>query len=69
MITAANRAGFDVVCNEANLRETPLVVGFGTQERSIGEAGQNRYKSQVTNTMLYAPRFLGLTPASPSLAH
>jgi heat shock protein 4 len=68
VITAAKKGGVDVVCNEANFRETPVIVGFGGEERNIGEAGQNKYKSNVKDTMVYPTRFLGLVPSSPELA-
>ena len=36
VITCAKKGGVDVVCNEANFRETPFIVGFGGVERNIG---------------------------------
>lgn len=35
----AQKAGVEVVVNEASNRETPVVVGFKDNERFIGEQG------------------------------
>ena len=39
LIGVAKKGGIDVVVNDASNRETPIVVGFGENERFIGEQG------------------------------
>jgi molecular chaperone DnaK (HSP70) len=39
VIAVAKRGGVEIITNEANFRETPSVVGYGPNERFIGEAG------------------------------
>ena len=36
-VAVAKRGGVEVITNEANFRETPVVVGYGPAERQIGE--------------------------------
>lgn len=65
VLTVAKKGGVEIVLNEANYRETQMVVGFGDNERFIGEAGAVQLKSNFKNTIVYASRFLGLKPDSP----
>jgi molecular chaperone DnaK (HSP70) len=37
VLAIAKKGGIEVVTNEASQRETPLVVGFGQNERFLGE--------------------------------
>jgi len=39
VIAVAQKGGVEIITNEASQRETPVVVGFGKQERFIGEQG------------------------------
>lgn len=39
VIAVSKKGGVEVITNEASQRETPLVVGFGDNERFIGEQG------------------------------
>lgn len=64
----AKKGGFEVVLNEANYRETQLVVGFGDNERFLGEQGNVQLKSNFKNTIIFPTRFLGLRADSPLLA-
>lgn len=35
-IAAVDKGAVDIITNEANLRQTPTVVGYGPKERLIG---------------------------------
>lgn len=35
-VAAVQRAAIDILTNEANFRETPSIVGYGSGERKIG---------------------------------
>lgn len=45
VIAVAKRGGVEVITNEANFRETPSVVGYGPNERFIGESGSVKVRS------------------------
>jgi heat shock protein len=49
----------DIITNEANLRQTPSVIGYGNKERLIGEAGNIKIKSNIANTIIAPQRYLG----------
>lgn len=66
-LTVAKKGGVEIVLNEANYRETQLVVGFGDNERFIGEQGYVQLKSNFKNTIVFPTRFLGLRADSPLL--
>jgi len=66
-VAVAKRGGVEIVLNDANYRETQMVVGFGENERFIGEQGYVQLKSNFKNTVVFPTRFLGLTPDSPLL--
>ncbi len=40
VISAVKKGGVDTLTNEGSHRETQNVIGFGDQERFIGEPGQ-----------------------------
>jgi heat shock 70kDa protein 4 len=67
-LMVAKKGGVEVVLNEANYRETQLVVGFGDNERFLGEQGYVQLKSNFKNTIVFPTRFLGLRADSPLLA-
>jgi molecular chaperone DnaK (HSP70) len=58
-IAAVEKGVVDIITNEANLRQTPSVVGYGDNERLIGEAGQAKIKSNLANTVIAPQRYLG----------
>jgi heat shock protein 4 len=64
VIAVAKKGGVEIVINEANYRETQLVVGFGDSERFIGEQAHVQLKSNFKNSLVYPTRFLGLKPDS-----
>ena len=66
-IAVAKRGGVEVITNVANFRETPAVVGFGPNERQIGEAGWIKMKSNFRHSVLYPLRFAGLSTDYPML--
>lgn len=66
-ISVAKRGGVEIITNEANFRETPCVVGYGNAERSIGESGFSKMKSNFRDTVVAPQRFVGLTPEYPML--
>ena len=59
-IAAVEKGVVDIITNEANLRQTPSVVGYGQNERLIGEAGYGKMKSNLNNTIVAPQRYLGL---------
>lgn len=65
VIAVAKKGGVEVIANEASSRETPIVVGFGENERFIGEAGYVQLKSNFKNTIVYPNRFLGIRGDAP----
>jgi len=66
-IAVAKRGGVEVITNEANFRETPCIVGFGKEERQIGESGNIKMKSNFRDTIVAPMRFLGLEAEYPLL--
>lgn len=66
-IAVAKRGGVEIITNDANFRETPCVVGFGTSERNIGEAGFIKMKSNFRDTIVAPQRFIGLPTDYPFL--
>jgi len=49
VIAVAKRGGVEVITNEANFRETPSVVGYGPNERFIGEGGNVKVPLNVNS--------------------
>lgn len=66
-IAVAKRGGVEIITNDANFRETPCVVGFGSTERNIGEAGSIKMKSNFRDTIVAPQRFVGLPVDNPAL--
>lgn len=58
-VAAVDKGVVDIITNEANLRQTPSVVGYGHHERLIGEAGLGKMKSNLANTIVAPQRYLG----------
>lgn len=61
VIAVALRGGVKILDNEGSHRETQNIVGFGAEERFIGEQGALQQKSNFKNTVNYFNRFLGIT--------
>jgi len=64
-VGVAKRGGVEVITNEASNRESQVVVGFGPNERFIGEQGFVQLKSNFKNTVVFPSRFIGLKSDSP----
>lgn len=67
VIGCAKKGGVEIITNEGSHRETPVVVGYGPNERFIGEQGAVQLKSNFKNTVIYPLRFLGMKGNSPHL--
>lgn len=67
LIGIAKKGGVEVIQNESSQRETSICVGFGDNERFLGEQGYAQLKSNFKNTIVFPNRFLGLTPNSAIL--
>ena len=67
VIAVALRGGVEIITNEGSQRETPNVVGYGEQERYLGQSGQAKMKSNYKNTISYFNRFLGMNGDSEDL--
>jgi molecular chaperone DnaK (HSP70) len=67
VVAVAKKGGVEIIINEANYRETQVMVGFGETERFIGEAGHTQLKSNFKNTIVFPTRFLGLSADSSIL--
>lgn len=59
-IAAVEKGVVDIITNEANLRQTPTIVGYGANERLIGEAANVKIKSNLNNSILAPHRYLGI---------
>jgi molecular chaperone DnaK (HSP70) len=59
-IAAVEKGVVDIITNEANLRQTPTIVGYGSNERLIGEAGNVKLKSNLNNSIISPQRSLGV---------
>ena len=59
-VAAVERGVVDIITNQANLRQTPSLVGYGPNERLIGEAGNSKIKSNLNNSVVAPQRYLGL---------
>lgn len=60
-LAAVEKGVVEIITNEANLRQTPTVVGYGNNERLIGEAGNAKIKSNLANTIIAPQRYLGFS--------
>lgn len=58
-VAAVEKGVVDIITNEANLRQTPTVVGYGPKERLMGESGYLKMKSNLANTVVGPQRYLG----------
>lgn len=67
VIAVAKRGGVDVIANEASLRETRNIVGYGPTQRFSGEAANAQAKSNFKNTVSCFNRLLGLPANYPNL--
>ncbi|KAL4435761.1 hypothetical protein ABPG74_015729 [Tetrahymena malaccensis] len=67
VIAVAKRGGVDVIANEASLRETRNIVGYGPAQRFTGEAANAQAKSNFKNTVSFFNRLLGLPANYPNL--
>lgn len=68
VVAVARNRGIDVVVNEVSNRATPTVVGFGQQNRAIGESGKSQQISNINNTVDNIKRIVGLDYAHPDVA-
>lgn len=59
-ISAVEKGVVDIITNEANLRQTPTIVGYGGNERLIGEAASVKMKSNLNNSILAPQRYLAV---------
>lgn len=67
-IAVAKRGGVEIITNEGSHRETQNIVGFGQNERFIGEQGFVQFKSNFKNTVNYFTRFLDVKSTTPYLS-
>lgn len=67
-IAVAKRGGVEIITNEGSHRETQNIVGFGQNERFIGEQGFVQFKSNFKNTVNYFTRFLDVKNSTPYLS-
>lgn len=51
VIAVVKHGGVEVIGNEASYRETPNAVGYGSQERLLGESARSKMKSNFKNTV------------------
>ncbi|KAM3138385.1 hypothetical protein pb186bvf_009471 [Paramecium bursaria] len=65
VIAAALKGGVKILDNEGSHRETQNIVGYGSEERFIGEQGALQNKSNFKNTVHFFNRFLGLSGKPP----
>jgi len=67
VIAAALGGGVEILCNEGSFRETPNVVGYGDQQRYLGNEGLTKKKGNFKSTVDFFTRFLGMTGESEDL--
>lgn len=67
VVAVARNRGIDVVVNEVSNRATPTLVGFGAQNRSIGESGKSQQTSNIKNTVDNITRVVGLDANHPDV--
>jgi heat shock protein len=68
VVAVARNRGIDVVVNEVSNRATPTIVGFGNQNRAIGESGKSQQISNIKNTVDNIKRIVGLDYSHPDIA-
>ena len=62
LLAAVKSGGVEVLTNDLGNRFTPTIVGLGEKERFLGEAGLSKMSANFRNTVLMAPRLLGISP-------
>lgn len=67
VVAVAKNRGIDVVVNEVSNRATPTIVGFGQQNRAIGESGKSQQISNIKNTVDNFKRIVGLDYGHPDV--
>ncbi|EJT44514.1 SSE2-like protein [Saccharomyces kudriavzevii IFO 1802] len=65
VLAVARNRGIDIVVNEVSNRCTPSLVGFGSQNRYLGESGKTKQTSNVKNTVENLKRIIGLNFKDP----
>ena len=68
LLAAVKAGGVEVLVNDLGNRFTPTMVSLGDKERFLGEAGLSRLNANFRNTVLMAPRLLGISPQYEHLA-
>lgn len=68
LLAAVKAGGVEVLVNDLGNRSTPTIVSLGDKERFLGEAGFSKLNANFRNTILMAPRLLGLSPLYEHLA-
>jgi heat shock protein len=68
VVALARNRGIDIVVNEVSNRATPTLVGFGSQNRFIGESGKSQQTSNIKNTVDNITRIIGLDYNHPDVA-
>lgn len=69
VIAAAIGGGVEILCNEGSFRETPCVIGYGDQQRFLGNEGLVKKKGNYKSTVDFFTRFLGMNGDSEDFAH
>jgi heat shock protein 4 len=68
VIGVVQKGGVEVICNESSYRETQNTVGYGNEERLLGDLGKAKMKTNYKNTVTFFNRVLNLDLQSPDLA-
>jgi len=61
VIAVAIGGGVEILCNEGSFRETPNVIGYGDNQRYLGNEGLTKKKMNFKSTVEFFTRFLGMT--------
>lgn len=69
VIAVVKSGGVEIICNESSYRETSNSVGYGSNERLLGEMAKAKMKSNYKNTINFFTRFLNLDMTSPELQY
>lgn len=69
VIAVVQKGGVEIIANEASYRETSNAVGYGSNERLLGEMAKAKMKSNFKNTVNFFNRFLNLEMTSPELPY
>jgi len=68
LLATVKAGGVEVLTNDLGNRSTPTIISLGDKERYLGEAGLSKINANFRNTVLLAPRLLGLSPGYEHLA-